>query len=54
MPASFPASPIPSPLPASFVERLTLQKEPGAGDGKGLGVRERIVKRAAKELKDGM
>ena len=43
--------------PPSFdkrIERLTLQKEPGAGDGKGLGVRERIVKRAAKELKDGM
>ncbi len=43
--------------PASFekrIERLTLQKEPGAADGKGLGVRERIVKRAAKELKDGM
>lgn len=43
--------------PPSFekrIERLTLQKEPGSADGKGLGVRERIVKRAAKELKDGM
>ncbi len=43
--------------PPSFekrIERLTLQKEPGAAEGKGLGVRERIVKRAAKELKDGM
>ena len=43
--------------PPSFekrIERLTVQKEAGAAEGKGLGVRERIVKRAAKELKDGM
>ena len=33
---------------------LTLQQEAGSADAKGLGVRERIVKRAAKELKDGM
>lgn len=31
MPASFPASPIPSPLPASFVERLTLQTDRSFG-----------------------
>jgi len=43
--------------PPSFekrIERLTVQKEAGSADAKGLGVRERIVKRAAKELKDGM
>ena len=39
------------------IERLTLASKPGSADGKedaGAAVRERIVRRAALELKDGM